>query len=334
MQGRLETDIKFNTKTENLLVDMPDCVYEYYVSIVSAMTAKSAYEYISKICAFIRWKCEIPRYISFAGITSEDIGRYLQDKTTKRTRSGGVQKTSPEYQQKIYICLNSFFEYLYQRKLVYNNPMKLIKKTSKSTVIKRVPVEVDEIKRILQAVNFGTFPDGKPLCHPQWKSRDTLILQMFLQTGMREAALREINFSDIDLKNKTLKVMDKGEVEHIYQIEGLIPYIKQWLKDRSVILDGVDTDALFISNRKERMGRATVTTMLDKYSMYVLGRRINPHKLRETFIRLLYEQNPDIYFVCKAVGHKNIATTMRYLDTGDNASERRKSSQIMSQMMI
>ena len=36
MQGRLETDIKFNTKTENLLVDMPDCVYEYYVSIVSA----------------------------------------------------------------------------------------------------------------------------------------------------------------------------------------------------------------------------------------------------------------------------------------------------------
>ena len=41
MQGRLETDIKFNTKTENLLVDMPDCVYEYYVSIVSAAVRSS-----------------------------------------------------------------------------------------------------------------------------------------------------------------------------------------------------------------------------------------------------------------------------------------------------
>ena len=34
------------------------------------------------------------------------------------------------------------------------------------------------------------------------------------------------------LKNKTLKVMDKGKAEHIYQIEDLIPYIKQWPEDR------------------------------------------------------------------------------------------------------
>ena len=40
-----ETDIKFNTKTENLLVDMPDCVYEYYVSIVSA-TARSSPDFL------------------------------------------------------------------------------------------------------------------------------------------------------------------------------------------------------------------------------------------------------------------------------------------------
>ena len=41
----------------------------------------------------------------------------------------------------------------------------------------------------------------------KWKSRDRAIMMLFMQTGIRETALSEINIEDIDFENHSIKVL-------------------------------------------------------------------------------------------------------------------------------
>ena len=94
-----------------------------------------------------------------------------------------------------------------------------------------------------------------------------------------------------------------------------------WIEDRKTKLDDNQTDALFISNRRKRIGEKTLVAIVEKYSLEGLGYKISPHKLRESFCSILYEKTKDIEFVRRAVGHSCIETTQRYIVDDDTAKD-------------
>ena len=86
---------------------------------------------------------------------------------------------------------------------------------------------------------------------------------LFLNCGLRLSELVNINLNSI--KGDTITVMGKGSKERtIYLNKACINAIEQYLRVRPV--EGVkDKNALFLSERKQRISNKTVQYIVKKY---------------------------------------------------------------------
>ena len=150
--------------------------------------------------------------------------------------------------------------------------------------------------------------------------RDYAIITLFLNCGMRLSELVGININDINFSECQLTVIGKGNKERtIYLNKACIKAIKNYLDVRPK--DGIKTDkfnsknALFLSERRERISRRTVQHIVDKELMAagLDTRKYSTHKLRHTAATLMYQYgNVDIRALQEVLGHESISTTEIY----------------------
>ncbi len=151
------------------------------------------------------------------------------------------------------------------------------------------------------------------------KERDYCILMLFLNCGMRLSELVGINYQDI-LDENRLRIFGKGSKERIvYLNSACIESIKQYMEVRPK--DGVkDKDALFLSNRRQRISRRMVQHLVTKYLGDIgLEDGYSVHKLRHTAATLMYQHGDvDIRVLKDILGHENLGTTQIYTHVSDD----------------
>ncbi len=232
----------------------------------------------------------------------DDIHSYLfyltnrfQSKPTTRARKAS--------------SIRVFFKYLSQKaNLIENNPA-LNLETPK--LGKRMPkyLSLDDSKKLLAVVNN----DEKD----RNKERDYAIIILFLNCGMRLSELVGINLKDIDFNENKLNVTGKGNKERtIYLNKACVNAINNYLAVRPK--NGIkqsDEDALFLSERLERISNRTVQYIV-KQELLKAGLDTNKysvHKLRHTAATLMYRYgNVDIRALQELLGHESISTTQIY----------------------
>ena len=330
MNGRTEHRIKVERNINNILVELPDYVTSYYYNISSGLEPKTCAEYIRKIRKFLEFINADPKAVDVRTLTNTDVARYLHSIEIKTDRHGKQTETSFSYRNMVYSILKSFFDYLVANRMIDHDPMVTIKRSKNADNIKRVYLTQDDFNKILMAVDEGAGSRRAIVRQRDWQSRDKAIFTMFMMTGMRETALTEINVQDVNLIERTIIVIDKRHMEHVYIIGSkLLTALKSWMFDRSCLM--LKTDALFVSNEKKRISVSSVVNIVAKYTQEALGYSISPHKIRAAFCTILYNQTGDIEFVREAVGHRNISTTQRYIVK--NSSARQKSIAIMDSLI-
>lgn len=144
------------------------------------------------------------------------------------------------------------------------------------------------------------------------KERDFAIITLFLNCGMRLAELVSLNYTDIREDN-TIKVTGKGNKERtIYLNEACIGAINNYMRVRPV--DGVkDKDALFLSNRLQRISPKTVQHIVYQALDRAGLSGYSTHKLRHTAATLMYQYgDTDILVLKEILGHENVGTTQIY----------------------
>ena len=148
------------------------------------------------------------------------------------------------------------------------------------------------------------------------KERDSCILILFFNCGMRVSELCGINLSDIR-SDGTLRLLGKGNKERIiYLNDSCSEAIKEYMKVRPN--DGIvytDRNALFISRNKRRISNKTVQHIVKSYleKAGLGGRGFSTHKLRHTAATLMYQHgNVDIRVLKDILGHSNLGTTQIY----------------------
>lgn len=150
--------------------------------------------------------------------------------------------------------------------------------------------------------------------------RDYAIITLFLNCGMRLSELVGININDINFSENKMTVIGKGNKERtIYLNKACVKAIKNYLNVRPK--EGIKTDklnsknALFLSERKERISRRTVQHIVDK-ELSAAGldtKKYSTHKLRHTAATLMYQYgNVDIRALQEVLGHESISTTEIY----------------------
>jgi integrase len=95
--------------------------------------------------------------------------------------------------------------------------------------------------------------------------RNRAIIYTLIETGMRRAAVRNLNLVDVDFKRKSLLVVEKGGGKHRYQISGEgLQAIRDYIeKERAGDESALQLGALFLpaannGNAKERLSVVTV----------------------------------------------------------------------------
>lgn len=204
-----------------------------------------------------------------------------------------------------------FFNYLSQKaNLIEFNPAQNLE-TPK--LDKRLPkyLSLEDSKRLLNVAGSDDNRNNK---------RDYAIITLFLNCGMRLSELVGINIKDINFSECQMTVIGKGNKERtIYLNKACMTAINNYLAVRPV--EGIKTDkansknALFLSERKERISRRTVQYIVDK-ELRVAGldtSKYSVHKLRHTAATLMYQyENVDIRALQEVLGHESISTTEIY----------------------
>ena len=185
--------------------------------------------------------------------------------------------------------------------------------------VNRKFLDEDDLKEILLAVECGAGNRRSVAMQYKWKSRDRAIMMLFMQTGIRETALSEINIEDIDFENHIIKsVIEKGHKDKTFTMSSqLEKAIVDWLSDREDIVS--NEDALFVSKSKTRITQRSLSDIVEKYTKEALGYSVTPHKLRASFANIMLEKTDEnIYVVQQLLGHARTETTKIYLKNNLN----------------
>jgi len=142
--------------------------------------------------------------------------------------------------------------------------------------------------------------------------RDRIIYSVFLNTGIRLAELVGLNIDDINLPDKRMTITAKGNQEVTKFLNSRVRRdLEQYMRVRKRVVAG--TDALFLSNRNERISSRQVQRSFELWVKAAgIAKNLTIHSLRHTFASNIYERTHDLVLTQSALGHRNITTTTIY----------------------
>ena len=179
--------------------------------------------------------------------------------------------------------------------------------------VKRIPkyLTLSQSKKIMNIFN---------IYNSNYPRRNNMIITLFLNTGLRVSELSNLNISDINLDDKYIKLIGKGNKERkIFISEKLKTQLIEYLQIENNYNEIVETDKpLFISHRNQRLGVHAIQEVC-KNAYKLMGLEsygYTAHTLRHTFATIMYKHvNGDIFLLKEIMRHESIVSTEIYVHT-------------------
>ncbi len=163
----------------------------------------------------------------------------------------------------------------------------------------KIPESITEeyfLKTIIPMIDREMFL--KPL-------RVKALLFFLFYTGVRKSELLTLKRKDIDLKQKTAKIYGKKTKK-----ERLVVFTN---KTKEILIEYFDKEPEKINSFN--LGKYSLNEICSKLKPYFPDINLKPHLFRSSFATHLLSKGVDVTIVSKLLGHSNLQTTMRYLNT-------------------
>lgn len=213
-------------------------------------------------------------------------------------------------------AVRSFFRWAYRTERVDANPAKPVQAPKHEKKIPR-HLRPGEIEDLLEA------PQGDdPL-----DRRDRALLELLYATGLRVGELVSLDWKDLDLSARVLRVRGKGSKERMVPFgrpaaRALQGWLEVWDQVRDPDADreeqaGTDRrgpgEPVWLGARGGRLSARSVRRVLDRrVKESALARGVHPHALRHSFATHLLEEGADLRAIQELLGHSSLSTTQRY----------------------
>ncbi len=200
--------------------------------------------------------------------------------------------------------LNSYYKFLLRIEKIETNP--LVKHKALKTPKKiQIPFSESEMKSVLDDLDLDDSFEGL---------RNKLIIELFYSTGIRRIELIQLKVNDLDINNKTLKVLGKRKKERIIPlINPVIKTIKNYNSKRQELNLIQNPDFFFLTKKGVKLYETLVYRIINDYFSKASNKvKKSPHILRHTFATHLLNQGADLNAVKELLGHSSLAATQVY----------------------
>jgi integrase/recombinase XerC len=202
-------------------------------------------------------------------------------------------------------ALRSLFALACREGTLPHNPAKGVRTPKQDRKLPR-HLRPGEVETLLEAVD-----DDAPLA-----CRDRALIETLYATGLRVGELVALDWIDLDLGARVLRVLGKGGKERMVPfghpaVAALEAWRHHWGSVRGAIDDG--GEPVFLHHRGGRLSARSVRRVLDRaVAAAALAAGVHPHTLRHTFATHLLEGGADLRAIQELLGHSSLATTQRY----------------------
>ncbi|OIQ30730.1 MAG: integrase [Bacteroidetes bacterium MedPE-SWsnd-G2] len=206
--------------------------------------------------------------------------------------------------------LRAYYRFLLKLELISENPLAKHKalKVSKKQQLPFSKSEMDELFKLFSVENSFV------------GLRNQLIIELFYATGIRRIELVNLKLSDINLDNKTLKVLGKRNKERILPLIGSIQSeFKLYLAKRKEVEKAESESYLFLTEKGAKIYETLVYRVINEYFSKVSSKvKRSPHMIRHTFATHLLNQGANLNAVKELLGHSSLAATQVYTHNSIN----------------
>lgn len=207
-------------------------------------------------------------------------------------------------------AVRTFFAWALREKLVDHDPALRLASARPASTLPAV-LDVDDAKRLLDAAQEAAAEASGAAAI--WALRDWAIAELLYATGIRVGELTAIDLADLDLGERTVKVLGKGDKERVVPFG--IPAAKAvsaWLEGGRAHVATPGSRALFVGRRGLRVNQRQVRDAVHGLAARAGVPDIAPHALRHTAATHLLQGGSDLRSVQEVLGHASLTTTQRY----------------------
>ena len=249
------------------------------------------------------YKIDLEDFLNFnnnkvLNINKDIVNKYMQNLYDKNIKKSTISRKLSS--------LRSFYNYLYNENKIERNYFATIKNPKKENSLPKFVKDIDKMFNI---------PDTRT----EIGQRNLLIIRMLYATGLRVSELVNIELSDIDINERTIKILGKGSKERIVVFgNNTQEILKLYLNDGRLKLKRKNNNYLFLNKDGERLSdryiRKIINDIIIKASITM---HVSPHMLRHTFATDMLNNGADLVSVKDLLGHSSLNTTSIYTHVTD-----------------
>ncbi len=169
-------------------------------------------------------------------------------------------------------------------------------------------LSVDMVNQLLDYARMAA-GSGDPLDVRIW-----VAAELIYATGMRVGELVGLDLGQVNLADRTVRVVGKGNKERMVPFGGpAVVAITAWVEQGRPALVGAESGAaLFLGTTGKRWDQRDTRERLHKLAALAQVPDISPHELRHSAATHLLTGGADLRSVQEILGHTSLATTQRY----------------------
>lgn len=216
-------------------------------------------------------------------------GRWGNPKCTEAMRPATVHG--------YYRIIKALFNYLIDEEVIDSNPVKRIKPPAVRTEMKH-PVSDDHVEKLLQACR-----------HSNYSHRDTAMVLLLVDTGLRASELCELRMDDWDSQNRSLRVLGKGnKYRTVYLGLNATKALKKYFRHQTHSADS----PMFVTQRGAAFTASGLFQVMERLSQKAGIANAGIHALRRTFAVNMLKAGANVFTVQILMGHSDLTMTRRY----------------------
>jgi len=196
--------------------------------------------------------------------------------------------------------LQAYYRFERKQGRLVQNPMQGIVKPKKTNILPQY-LEVVQAEQMYQPHEQG------------WEAlRNSLILQLLYETGMRRSELLGIQEKDIDWSKGQVRVLGKRNKIRVIPISPTLIQELQVLRDENRTVSETSS-FLFLNTKGEPLSTFQLYQIVKKQlSKWTTLKKRSPHILRHSFASHMLNQGADLNVIKEILGHSSLAATQVY----------------------